>query len=192
MNESTASMIQAAAEDGHTVGLRTNPSRNYETISDKDAIYSDLDHQVSYIEDVSGEKVQFARSPLNSSNMPNEYVYDYFVENNIIMTQSAFSPYDAGTNPTEAVENHFRLLSPSFDSRIVSLYGSRLQEDEELQNIINVIRGNGFSFVTLEKCLPDYKPGDSAAAFSECKQSSSGAPTIINRGFITLLTYLAH
>merc|ERR1711973_228186 len=165
-------VIARAAKENHTVGLRTNPKRNYFEIDDQDVIDQDLEKQVTYIQDLIDDKVRFARSPLQD-NMPDKYVYEFFTDNGIIMTQSAFSPYDiSGVSPSEAIEDHFKTLMPAHESRIISLYGARLEEDNELQDIINEIKKAGFKFVTLDGCLPDFVAGESKLMFEKNSKES--------------------
>ncbi|KAL6121535.1 hypothetical protein NUSPORA_01539 [Nucleospora cyclopteri] len=185
---SSNSIILQAYKDGHDVGLRTNPKRDYFQIESESLIEEDLDAQVDYLQTVIDDKIKYARSPLDGTRV-NEIVYQYFVQNKIIQTNYSFCPYDSEMNPSDALEDHLAVCNPSFDSQIISLYESRLEQDEELQQIINVIKNKGFSFVTLSGCLPNYKPGDNMSTFESNSKSSDNIASIVNNSFMIFVTY---
>lgn len=186
LNSESSKAIKQASEEGHVVGLRTNPQRNYFDVKDQAVVDEDLQRQVTYIEDITGKTLKFARTPVEN-NVPSENVYNFFLENNIILTTSSYSPYDVPGSPSVAVADYLSLKSPSFDSCIISLYGARLQEDEELQSIINAINNSGFSFVTLQGCLPNYKPGETMAEFKKNSKVGSGVMSNLTNAVIPLL-----
>lgn len=152
-------VYQRAIDDGHDIGFRTAPNRKYSDDDDYEEVEEDIDQQVRHLESQTDQKVKFARSPLNGA-LPINNVYKYFQSKGIIQTSYSFCPYDdQGTDPEEQLKD---FLSPSYykqDSFIIQLYDQRLGEDDNLSEMIKIIKEKNYTIVPLSECLDGYTPG---------------------------------
>lgn len=166
-------IYQRAIDDGHDVGFRTSPNRVYTDEDDYDEIEEDLNHQLDHFESKLDQKVKFARSPLNGS-LPVANVYNYFKSKKIIQTSYSFCPYDEdGADPEERLKD---FLAPTFnkrDSFIIQLYEQRLGEDDNLKEMINIIKEKNYSLVPMSECLDGYIPGKAIQNKGRSKKSKA-------------------
>ncbi|EQB60675.1 polysaccharide deacetylase [Vairimorpha apis BRL 01] len=182
-----ATIYRRAADEGHTVGLRVNPKRNYDEM-EFDDVKDDIERQLTALADVTNTDIKYARAPVDDGSY-NEAVYETFAGNNIVQSSYNFRPYDIEGNPIEEWKSMLKLANPKYESFIVQLHDEREQEDAYLEDIIDIGKEFGFTFVTLDDCLGDFKP-DNIPIDKKSKLSSDGV-TDINISYIFLLVLYA-
>ncbi|ELA46811.1 hypothetical protein VCUG_01711 [Vavraia culicis subsp. floridensis] len=178
-----AEHMREAVEDGHTVGLRVNPTRNYDEM-DAGEIKEDIDQQIRAIQNETETKIRFARAPVDAGET-NAEVYNALMEKKIIQSNYTYCLYyevedvDAAR---EYLNKVFNASNPKYDSFIFLLHEEREKDFPILQDIITLGKKNGYKFVTMDECLDGYKPGtavNSKASASKLKSSSAANDTLI-------------
>lgn len=178
-----------ALDEGHEIGMRTNPQRVYTNEDDYDDIKEDLGNQLAYFQTKIGEPIKFARSPLNGA-LPVNSVHKYFLEKKIIQTSYSYCPYDdERRDPEENLKEYLRPTLYKKDSFIIQLYDQRLGEDGNLKEIVKIIKENNYSFVTLSECLEDYTPGKAIQNREYTKSGSCSNKIMLSSSFIPILMY---
>lgn len=163
------SVYKRAVEEGHTVGLRTTPSRNYDDM-EPDVINSDISKQIDAINKVTGTDIKFARSPVNDGDV-NPDIYSTFLENGIIQSYYNYS-YSEEDKTIEDFEFTLSTASPQIDSFIVTLYENI--DLNELEEIIDIGKKNGYEFVNMDQCLGDYEPDPETSLGANYKKKNNG------------------
>jgi peptidoglycan-N-acetylglucosamine deacetylase len=174
-------IYKRAVKEGHTVGLRTTPNRNYGKLN-SDVIEGDITKQIIAINKVTGKNIKFARSPVEKGKV-NQDIYNTFLENDIIQTSYNYG-YPEKNKKIKDYEFTISTASPDIDSFIVSLYETVKLSD--LKKMIDIGREYGYKFVNLDQCLGDYKPGKINAKGS--KMRSGGAS--IDRLLLPMIIFM--
>lgn len=174
--------------DGHDVGLRTHPGREYTNEDNPDDIGEDISNQIDYLEHKLNKRIKYARSPLNGS-LPVESVHLYFTNRGIIQTAYSYCPYDTSGDPEDALKEFLAPTNPKLDSFIIQLYDQRLGDEENLSELIKIIRDKNYKIVKLSECLDGYKPGTRVRRRRDEFVESSAAPLFPSKSFLTFLLY---
>ncbi|EJW01818.1 hypothetical protein EDEG_03695 [Edhazardia aedis USNM 41457] len=156
-----ASLMRRAVEDGHTVGLRVNPKRDY-TEMDEDAIKEDLEGQIKVINKECNEKIRFARAPTPDAQI-NEDVFNALQDKKIIQTGYTYCFYHDAEDADEAVSQLEKILetsSPQYESFIFLLHEEMEKTFPLLEDIVRLGRKKGYEFVNYDECFAGFKPGD--------------------------------
>lgn len=177
-------------EEGHEIGLRTSPKRDYTGDMSYEEIEEDLDIQLKFMSTRTDQKIRYARSPKNG-DLPVENVYKYFVKKDIIQTSYSICPQDnPEEDPVDVIKGFLGPSNYNHDSYIILLYEQRLGEDGNLSEIIDTIRSFNYEFVVLSDCLKGYKPGDTVnKKKSYAKSVSSSCSKLIVPHMIPILMY---
>lgn len=184
------SLYKRALEQNHSVGLRVNPGRNYNSMS-QDEIEEDIEAQIEALKDATGEDIKFARAPVEYGDV-NTDVYNTFMKNNIVQTGYMYCLYDDATDPDEAINNYKKILSqanPKFDSFIFLLHDEKEKDFPLLSEMVEIGREKGFEFVTLDKCLSGYTPEEGTYEGRKKKKQKSSIEAFKTTTF-ALLTCL--
>ncbi|KAG0441507.1 Polysaccharide deacetylase domain-containing protein [Dictyocoela muelleri] len=173
--DAIASIMRQASDNGHQVGLRVNPQRDYDTMS-SDEIKTDINNQLSVLSDEISKKVKFARAPV-CDGTANQDIYSALTEDDVIQTSYNFCIYDEVSNPqeiTKKLDKLFLSSNVSRDSFIFLLHDAREEDFPTLRKIVEIGKSYGYKFVTLDECLDGYKPGDTliTSGSSNLKNSS--------------------
>lgn len=177
-----ADMMRRAVEEGHTVGLRVNPKRDYESM-DKADIKNDIEGQIKVLQKETGEEIKFARAPVVDSNV-NEDVYDVLTKEKIVQSGYTYCFYHDAQDADEAVSQLEKILetsSPQYESFIFLLHEEMEKTFPLLEDIVRLGNKKGYKFVTMDECLDGYKPGDtiSSAKKSDASNKKSGAEALM-------------
>ncbi|WUR02300.1 peptidoglycan-N-acetlyglucosamine deacetlyase (PgdA) [Vairimorpha necatrix] len=178
-------VYKRAIEEGHTVGLRTTPTRNYDEM-EPDVINSDINKQIEAINKVTGSDIKFARSPVSDGDV-NPEIYNTFVQNNIIQTYYNYG-YPEDNKTPEDFEFTISTASPQIDSFIVTLYEN--VDLDELEELIDIGQKNGYEFVNMDQCLGDYEPDPADVQGGRYKKKNGEVCEIFMLPFITLIYYI--
>lgn len=186
-----AGLMRRAVAEGHTVGLRVNPGRNYDSM-ESDSIQKDIEGQIRVLTNETGEDIKFARAPA-PDNMVNEDVYEALKKEKIIQSGYTFCFYHDAENSDQAVEQLEKIMetsSPSYESFIFLLHEEMEKSFPLLEDIVRLGKKHNYEFVTLDDCLKGYKPGESmpTGKGSALKDKSSANPLLIVP--LTLLCFL--
>ncbi|EPR78516.1 Chitin/polysaccharide deacetylase [Spraguea lophii 42_110] len=185
-----SSIARRAEEEGHSIGLRVNPQRDWENM-DNDDIKEDIGTQVATVERETGCKIKYGRAPVEDG-VVNETVYDAFKKKKVIQSGYSYCFYDEAADPddaTELIENTINSSNPKYDSFIFLLHDEREKEFPTLETIIETGKKKGYKFVTLDDCLAGYEPGkpiNSSKSKSSMK-SCTAKLTSIPLGLLPLL-----
>lgn len=171
-------MMRRAVEEGHTVGLRVNPKRDYDSM-DADSIKKDIDGQIKVLEKETGEPIKFARAPA-PDNVVNEDVYEALKKQKIIQSGYTYCFYHESEDSDQAVSLLEKILetsSPQYESFIFLLHEEMEKSFPLLEDIVRLGKKYGYKFVTLDECLEGYKPGEVVAVGSggSALKNTSGA-----------------
>lgn len=156
-----ANLMRRATEEGHTVGLRVNPTRDYDEMDAK-SIDEDINGQVKVLQNESGEEIKFARAPAPDM-IVNEDVYNALTKDGIIQTGYTYCFYHDSPDADEAITLFSKILdtsSPKYESFIILLHEEMEKSFPLLEDIVTLGKKNGYEFVTMEQCLGNYKPGE--------------------------------
>lgn len=146
-------------DEGHEVGFRTSPRRNYTDDQPYKEVEEDLDQQLKFLKSRTQNKIMFGRAPRNG-DLPIKNVYNYFVKRNIIQTSYSLCPHDSmEQDPVDRIKEFLGPSNYKNDSFIIQLYEQRLQQDQNLSEIIDAVRHFNYEFVTLSDCLDGYEVG---------------------------------
>lgn len=161
VNDSVTSIINRAVDEGHCVGLRVNPGREYDSMDERD-IKNDIESQLNVLNSEIGENIKFARAPIED-DQTNQHIYEVLKENDVIQTNYSHCLYHLSNDPEEAkikLDKIFKSSNSSYDSFIFLLHDEKEEDFPLLEDIVTIGRSYGYEFVTLNKCLKDYEPGE--------------------------------
>lgn len=186
-----AALMRRAVEEGHTVGLRVNPKRDYDTM-ESDAIADDIKGQIKVLQKETDEKIKFGRAPA-PDNMVNEDVYDVLRSNDVVQTGYTYCFYHEAEDADAAISQLEKILetsSPQYESFIFLLHEEMEKTFPLLEDIVKLGQKHKYEFVTLDECFKGYKPGEAmpVAKGSALKDQSSANPLLIVP--LTLLCFL--
>lgn len=184
------SIYDRVEEEGHEIGLRTSPKRDYTGDMEYEDVEEDLETQLKFMSTRTDQKIRYARSPKNG-DLPVENVYKYFVKKDIIQTSYSICPQDnPGEDPVDVIKSFLGPNNYKHDSYIILLYEQRLGEDGNLSEIIDAIRDFNYEFVVLSDCLKGYKPGESVTkSKSYMKSVSSSCSKLVVPHLVPILMY---
>lgn len=146
-------IYRRAVEDGHTVGLRLNPGRDYDTMTPEE-IDDDVERQVEAIDNLTGTKIMYAKAPIKDGQA-NQDVYNILHQQGILLTSYTFCPYDY-PDPMGEFESLVKTANPKYESFIVLLHDQRESETPYLSEIVEIGEKNGYNFVNMDECLGGY------------------------------------
>ncbi|KAM0678998.1 hypothetical protein BDAP_000499 [Binucleata daphniae] len=177
-----SALMRRAVEEGHTVGLRVNPKRDYDSM-DSDAVEEDIKGQIKVLQNETDEKIKFGRAPA-PDNMANEDVYEAFKSNDVVQTGYTYCFYHEAEDADAAVSQLEKILetsSPQYESFIFLLHEEMEKTFPLLEDIVALGKKHKYEFVTLDECFKGYKPGDTITSGkgSALKDQSSANPLMI-------------
>ncbi|KAM0673311.1 hypothetical protein GVAV_003279 [Gurleya vavrai] len=177
-----AGLMRRAVEEGHTVGIRVNPKRDYDSM-DSDAVKSDIEGQIKVLQKETGESIKFGRAPA-PDNMVNEDVYEALKKEGALQTGYSYCFYHDAENSEQAVDQLEKILetsSPSYESFIFLLHEEMEKTFPLLEDIVRLGKKHKYEFVTMDECLKGYKPGEDSSSRkgSALKDKSSANPMLI-------------
>lgn len=178
-------IYRKVVEGGHTLGLRVNPKRDYDTMSYEE-VQEDIERQIAGINKEGDTNIKFAKAPEDNGSY-NTDVYNVLRENNITQSSSIFSPYTY-SDPVSEFKEMLGTSSNKFDSFIIQMHDYKEKEDGYLQDFIDAGKDEGYTFVNLEDCLGDYKPEKNDQKKSSLK--SDGVTDVFILPLITLIFYI--
>lgn len=187
MTGNLTNIYKRVVEEGHTLGLRVNPQRDYDEM-DYELVQSDIDKQVTLINKASDSTIKYARAPEEGGSY-NENVYNALLSEGVLQTSSSFSPY-IFDDPVEEFRSMIEGSSYQLDSFIVQMHDAMEEEDNYLQDFIDIGKENGYTFVNLDECLGDYKPDSSSGGGSKSKLSSDGVADLCILPLIALIFHI--
>ena len=180
----TQAIIKRAVDEGHTVGLRLDPGRDYSE-AERENIELDINQQIENMDNITGESLTYITSTMGSDGKPDPVVYDYLYNKKLIQVGYSFCPFDDDqVDPVEATEKFFKRRNDKFDSFIILIYGNRLDSMDQLKEIMGKVTEKGFKLVTLDKCLDGYEYGTD---ITKQKKNASGVSSFLNMSFMHLL-----
>jgi peptidoglycan/xylan/chitin deacetylase (PgdA/CDA1 family) len=183
-------LYRRAIDDGHTVGLRVHPGRNYDAMTSNE-VSKEMQTQANALKDAVGEDVRYARAPVENGE-PNYDVYNSLAKRNITQTGYMYCLYDDAQTPEEAISNYTTILkdsNPKYDSFIFLLHDQMEEGFPLLEDMITIGRNMGYEMVTLDQCLSGYsaKGGDKKSG----KKQKSGVDALMPYVSFTIAAFLA-
>lgn len=172
-----------AEDEGHEIGMRTSPKREYNDDMAYSEVEDDLNQQLNFVQSRTSNKIKFARSPKNG-DLPIENVYNYFTKKSIIQSSYSINPQeDPSVDPVDRIKEFLGPNNYKYDSFIIQLYEQKLQEDRNLEEIIDAIAENHYKFVVMSECLDGYKAGEPVSRKGRSSKSSATScilpPTLV-------------
>lgn len=188
ISETNKPLIKQAADDGHPIGLRANPDRNYEELTNETEISKDFDISINMLQEITGQDIKFTTVPLvnNQVQMP---IFNYLASKNIIEVGYMFNPADTGKSPSEAVADFLKSKNKRYDAPIIFVYEQSVKDQDELKALITEIQKN-WKIATLDKCLKDVKPGELGAGATS-GSDSSGVDSVLSGAIMQIFAYFA-
>lgn len=186
-----ADLMRRAVEEGHTVGLRVNPKRNYEDM-DAETINDDIKGQLRVLTKEIDQEVKFARAPA-PDNIVNDDVYDALKKQKIIQSSYSYCFYHDAEDPDEAISQLEKILetsSPEYESFIFLLHEEMEKTFPLLEEIVKLGNKKKYSFVTMDECLEGYKPGSVVIPGNASTLSSKSGASSIDLVPFALLCFL--
>ena len=157
IDANTENKIKQAADEGHVVALRINPSRNYNQMDDEKDVEEDIKYSITQLEEITGKDVKYATAPLDE-NTVNNTVFKYLAKNDIVQLGYKFNPFDVqNKSPSEATADYLKNKNPKYDTFIIALYEMNIQDKDELNDIIAEMQKN-YKIVPMTQCLKNFKP----------------------------------
>lgn len=156
-----ADLMRRAVEEGHTVGLRINPKRDYESM-ESDAVEDDIKGQISVLQKEIDQDIKFARAPAPDA-IVNENVYEALKKQKIIQSGYTYCFYHDAEDPDQAISQLEKILetsSPQYESFIFLLHEEMEKTFPLLEDIVRLGNKKNYTFVTMDECLDGYKAGD--------------------------------
>lgn len=156
-----ADLMRRAVEEGHTVGLRINPKRDYDSM-DPDAIDEDIQGQLKVLKKEIDQDIKFARAPA-PDNIVNDNVYESLKKQKIIQSGYSYCFYHDAEDPDQAISQLEKILetsSPQYESFIFLLHEEMEKTFPLLKDIVRLGNKKNYTFVTMDDCLKGYKAGD--------------------------------
>lgn len=174
-------------DEGHEIGFRTSPKRQYTDDQEYDEIEEDLDQQLKFMQSRSNKKIKYARAPRNG-DLPVNNVYNYFIKKDMIQTSYSLCPHDnMEEDPVDRIKEFLGPNNYKHDSFIIQLYEQRLEQDGNLVEIIDAIKEYNYELVLLSSCLDGYEVGKPVNKSS--RGGRSFASKLVLPQFIPILLY---
>lgn len=186
-----AGLYRRAVDDGHTVGLRLNPSRPYDDMQPKD-IESDIDAQMRTITRLTGEDdIMFAKASVDSDGQPNQDVYDVLRKKGIMMSSYNYCPYHSeAEDPMEEFDQLLSGSNKTYDSFIILLHDEQEAYTPYVKQIVEIGQSHGYTFVTLEECFEGYNGDQETADGAVFRPKETAGVESITAVFLPLLVLL--
>ncbi|KAM0671711.1 polysaccharide deacetylase domain-containing protein [Ordospora colligata] len=181
-------LYQRAWEEGHTVGLRLNPSLDSDYgAMNRDSMEQLVKEELDTIDGLSHSEIRYATLPVNGGEVNSE-MYDVLTENGVLPVGYTFCPYDYDGKEIENFEDLIDNSNPNNHSFIVMMHDGMEADTSRLEQMVQIGRDRGYTFVNMDECLKGYKgaPGE-----PELKLRGKGVESIASfMPFILLLARL--
>jgi peptidoglycan/xylan/chitin deacetylase (PgdA/CDA1 family) len=157
------SIYKRAVDEGHEVGLRLSPKREYSGMSTED-MENEIGSQIGVLEKLTGKKVKWARVSRadeqdGEGDKSDEDIYKALWKRKVYETTYAFCPDDL-SNPLEDFDDMISSTNPKYASFIVLLHDQMEAGRPLLEDIIDLAQRRGYKIVPLSECLSGYNPDE--------------------------------
>lgn len=179
-------LYQRAWEEGHTVGLRLNPSMDsgYDTM-DRDSMEQLVKEELDTIDGLSHSEIRYATLPVDGGQVNSE-MYNVLTENGVLPVGYTFCPYDYEGQSIEKFEDLINNSNPNYHSFIIMMHDEMEADTSRLEQMVQIGRDSGYIFVNMDECLKGYK---GASGEPELKLRGKGVESIAS--FMPFLLLLA-
>lgn len=163
-------VIRKAVEDGHTVGLRTNPIHNFSDMSE-DEIKEAISMELEVLEQVSGQTIRYIT--INQPDVNDQTVLKTIDDLNLILINYNYDMYGMDDDPESMIDRwnlKLKSLSPQSTSYIVLQHDQRESELNIVPDVISSASVAGFSFVNMDECLDGATMEGNATADGDCAE----------------------
>lgn len=146
-------IIRQAVEDGHTVGLRTNPIYDFSEMSE-DEIREAIVCELNVFDEVSGQKTKYIS--INQTDVMNGDVLKVIDELDLVLIDYNYDMYGTDSDPDSIISRwnlKLKSVRPQSTSYIVLQHDQRESELGILPDVVDMGAASGFTFVTIDDCL---------------------------------------
>lgn len=169
-----ASKIDQTVEEDHLIGLKLSSSRNYDDM-DADEVKDEIETQLDVLSETTGKKIKYVRAAVEDGET-NQNIYQTLQKKGIIQTGYTYCFYHETDDIDSAevyIDKLFKQTNPKYDSFIFLLHEEKEKDFPILEYLIKKGKKAGYEFVTLEKCLQNYKPGTHVNIKRKSKKSKN-------------------
>lgn len=175
-----ADVIKQAVDDGHTVGLRTNPIYDFSEM-EEDEIKEAIVCELNVLDEVSGQKTKYIS--INQPDVMNQTVLRVIDELDLVLINYNYDMYGTDDDPDD-MTNRWKLklksVRPQSSSYIVLQHDERESELGIVPDVVDMGSAAGFSFVNIEDCLSGVSmdgPGSSSGSSASSADRSERTGT---------------
>ncbi|KAH9385495.1 uncharacterized protein NEMAJ01_0391 [Nematocida major] len=170
-----SNVIRQAVDEGHTVGLRTNPIYDFSEMNEteiREAIVGEL----NVLDEVSGQKTKYIS--INQPDVMNQTVLQVIEDLDLILINYNYDMYGSSDDDQDDMLNRWKLklksVRPQSSSYIVLQHDQRESELGIVPEVVDMGSAAGYSFVNIEDCLSGVSmdgPAGAAGAGSSSDRS---------------------
>ncbi|KAI5170659.1 peptidoglycan-N-acetylglucosamine deacetylase [Nematocida sp. LUAm3] len=184
-------VIRKAIEDGHTVGLRTNPIYNFSEMSEEE-VKEAISMEVDVMSEVTGEKIRYIT--INQPDMNDQVTLQIIDEMELILVNYNYDVYGTDDESDEMISRwklKLKSLRPQSISYIILQHDQREVELCLVPELIGMARNAGFKFVNMDECLEGASMEGSGGS-----GDGEGGAIVVNRekkksGAFAVITWMA-
>lgn len=152
-NSGVGDIIRQAVDEGHTVGLRTNPIYVFSEM-EEDEIKEAIICELNVLDEVSGQKTKYIS--INQPDVMNPVVLQVIEDLDLILIDYNYDMYGTDSDP-DSIINRWKLklksVRPQSISYIVLQHDQREGELGIVPDVVDMGSASGFTFVTIDDCL---------------------------------------
>ncbi|KAI5132895.1 hypothetical protein NEAUS04_0416 [Nematocida ausubeli] len=148
-----AEVIRQAVDDGHTVGLRTNPIYDFSEMS-ADEIKEAIVGELNVLDEVAGQKTKYIA--INQPDVTNQTVLEIIDDLDLVLINYNYDMYgtdDDSDNMINRWKLKLKSVRPQSSSYIVLQHDQRESELGIVPDVVSMGSAAGYSFVNIDDCL---------------------------------------
>ncbi|KAI5185650.1 peptidoglycan-N-acetylglucosamine deacetylase [Nematocida homosporus] len=189
-------VIKQTVEEGHTVGLRTNPIYDFSSMSEDD-IREAITMELNVLNEVAGQQTKYIT--INQPDVNNQTVLKVIDELDLVLINYNYDMYGLDDD-SEDILNRWRLklssVRPQSTSYIVLQHDQRESELQIVPDVVKYGSEAGFTFVNLDNCLDGVTMDNGSGNDGEVgaviepvknKKNSAAAPALALACLVALL-----
>lgn len=148
-----ADTIRQAVEEGHTVGLRTNPLYDFSDMSEED-IREAISMELSVLEEVAESKIKYIS--INQPDVNDQTVLQVIDELNLTLVNYNYNMYGTEDDAEDMLHRwnlKLKSVRPQSISYIVLQHDQKESELGIVPDVVADAQSSGFAFVNMDECL---------------------------------------
>ncbi|OAG30642.1 hypothetical protein NEIG_00154 [Nematocida sp. ERTm5] len=148
-----ADIIRQAVDDGHTVGLRTNPIYDFSEM-DSEEIKEAIVGELNVLDELAGQKTKYIA--INQPDVTNQTVLEVIDDLDLVLINYNYDMYGTDDDSEDMI-NRWKLklksVRPQSSSYIVLQHDQRESELGIVPDVVDMGSAAGYSFVNIDDCL---------------------------------------